>query len=133
MLRSFQEHLRPLEKAEFMSFYRGRGGGGEGVLYQYLTGMCPQNPFSFKWFRKMYTQFRNFLSFKGFFRPCLQKFPQVGNVAGLKNMILYVIWSINFYCFVEKLIVNMNWFNQKLFLENEIRQRFAKNASWKLN
>ena len=27
----------------------------------------------------------------------------------------------------------MNWFNQKSFLENEIRETFAKKASWKLN
>ena len=27
----------------------------------------------------------------------------------------------------------MNRFNQKLFLENEIRQRFAKKVSWELN
>ena len=37
---------------------------------------------------------------------------------------------VNFY---KYLLLNMNLFNQKSFLENEIRETFAKKARWELN
>ena len=54
-------------------------------------------------------------------------------MADLKNTILCIIWSVSTVSLENSVLLNMNWFNQELILENEIRQRFAKKASWELN